>query len=63
MGIAFQIHDDILDFTQDSAMLGKPAFNDIKEGIVTAPLIYGLLDHRAKQNMEKFRTLNGIILS
>lgn len=63
LGIAFQIHDDILDFTQDSAMLGKPAFNDIKEGIVTAPLIYGLLDHRAKQNMEKFKTLNSIILS
>jgi heptaprenyl diphosphate synthase len=31
LGIAFQVHDDILDFTQDSAGLGKPAFNDIKE--------------------------------
>lgn len=63
LGIAFQIHDDILDFTQDSAMLGKPAFNDIKEGIVTAPLIYGLLDLKAKENIEKFKTLNNIILS
>ena len=31
LGIAFQIHDDILDFTQDEAQLGKPAFNDLKE--------------------------------
>lgn len=31
LGIAFQIHDDILDFTQDSIQLGKPAYNDIKE--------------------------------
>jgi len=46
LGIAFQIHDDILDFTQDSTQLGKPAFNDVKEGIITAPLIYGLLDFR-----------------
>jgi len=47
LGIAFQIHDDILDFTQDSEKLGKPAFNDMKEGIVTAPLIYSLLDFKS----------------
>jgi geranylgeranyl pyrophosphate synthase len=44
LGIAFQIHDDILDFTQSEAQLGKPAFNDLKEGIVTAPIIYALLE-------------------
>ena len=43
LGVAFQIHDDILDFTQSEAQLGKPAFNDLKEGIVTAPIIYALL--------------------
>jgi heptaprenyl diphosphate synthase len=43
LGIAFQIHDDILDFTQDESVLGKPSFNDVKEGIITAPLIYALL--------------------
>ena len=48
LGIAFQVHDDILDFTQDSAQLGKPAFNDVKEGIITAPLIYSLLEHKSK---------------
>ena len=44
MGIAFQVHDDILDYTQNSEQLGKPAFNDLKEGIVTAPLVYTLID-------------------
>ena len=44
LGVAFQIHDDILDFTQSEEQLGKPAFNDLKEGIVTAPIIYGLLE-------------------
>ena len=46
LGLAFQIHDDILDFTQDEAQLGKPAFNDLKEGIVTAPIIYALLQQQ-----------------
>lgn len=31
LGIAFQVHDDILDFTQSGETLGKPAFNDLKE--------------------------------
>ena len=47
LGIAFQIHDDILDFTQSGETLGKPAFNDLKEGIVTAPIIYALLEQQA----------------
>lgn len=38
-GIAFQIADDVLDFTQSSENLGKPAFNDLKSGLVTAPTI------------------------
>ena len=44
LGIAFQVHDDILDFTQSESQLGKPSFNDLKEGIVTAPIIYALLE-------------------
>ncbi len=40
LGLAFQIIDDILDITQDSAKLGKPALNDFKEGKTTLPYIY-----------------------
>jgi len=40
VGIAFQIRDDILDYTSRSAILGKPIANDIKEKKLTLPLIY-----------------------
>lgn len=55
LGIAFQIHDDILDFTQSEAQLGKPAFNDLKEGIVTAPIIYALLEQSAQDKTSGVR--------
>ncbi|MFY8161417.1 MAG: polyprenyl synthetase family protein [Candidatus Kapaibacteriota bacterium] len=40
VGIAFQIKDDILDYTSSTSLIGKPAGNDIIEGKVTLPLIY-----------------------
>ncbi len=45
LGIAFQIIDDILDYTQDQSTIGKPAGNDLRQGIVTLPLIYTLQDN------------------
>ncbi|CAI2371439.1 unnamed protein product [Moneuplotes crassus] len=47
-GIAFQIADDILDFTQSSEALGKPAFNDLKSGLVTAPTIFAFSESKSK---------------
>ena len=44
LGLAFQMIDDILDITQDSATLGKPAMLDFVEGKVTIP--YLLLHER-----------------
>lgn len=46
-GIAFQVADDILDFTQSSEALGKPAFNDLKSGIITAPTIFALSESKS----------------
>lgn len=40
IGMAFQIIDDILDYTGDEAIVGKTIGNDIKQGIYTLPLIY-----------------------
>lgn len=40
LGLAFQMVDDILDITQDSAKLGKPALHDFVEGKMTLPYIY-----------------------
>ena len=41
-GMAFQIRDDILDYTATEAELGKPAGSDIREKKMTLPLIYAL---------------------
>lgn len=42
LGVAFQIVDDILDVTQDTATLGKPAGSDEEEGKLTWPALFGL---------------------
>jgi octaprenyl-diphosphate synthase len=44
LGIAFQLTDDILDFTAHENVLGKPVGNDLREGKVTLPLVYALED-------------------
>jgi octaprenyl-diphosphate synthase len=41
-GLAFQLVDDLLDFTASSEQLGKPVLSDLKEGKVTLPLIFAL---------------------
>ena len=41
-GLAFQLVDDLLDFTASPQKLGKPVLSDLKEGKVTLPLIYAL---------------------
>jgi heptaprenyl diphosphate synthase len=42
LGMAFQITDDILDFTASQKELGKPVGSDLKQGIVTLPVIFAL---------------------
>jgi octaprenyl-diphosphate synthase len=44
IGIAFQLVDDVLDFTSTESALGKPVGSDLKEGKLTLPLIYLMRD-------------------
>jgi octaprenyl-diphosphate synthase len=51
-GLAFQLVDDLLDFTASAQQLGKPVLSDLKEGKVTLPLIYAMENgHRDAREM------------
>ena len=48
VGMAFQIVDDILDFTGTTEQLGKPAGSDLRQGNITIPALYAL--HHSKDS-------------
>ena len=52
LGHAFQIADDLLDYTADSAVTGKPTGLDLREHKVTLPLIYALRELSAPERAE-----------
>src|SRR5579872_1735421 len=49
LGMAFQLVDDVLDFTSRETTLGKPVGNDLREGKVTLPLVYALESATAEE--------------
>lgn len=51
VGMAFQMIDDVLDFTGNEKKLGKPAGSDLRQGNVTLPVVY-LLNHGKKEEKE-----------
>ncbi|XP_073056144.1 solanesyl diphosphate synthase 3, chloroplastic/mitochondrial-like isoform X2 [Primulina eburnea] len=52
LGLAFQLIDDVLDFTGTSSSLGKGSLSDIRHGIITAPILFA---------MEEFPELRTIV--
>lgn len=42
LGMAFQMIDDVLDFTADEGQLGKPPGSDLRQGLITLPTLYYL---------------------
>jgi heptaprenyl diphosphate synthase len=51
VGLAFQLSDDVMDFTSDQATLGKEPGVDIKEGVYTLPVIYALRDSVRREEL------------
>ncbi|MFE1244117.1 heptaprenyl diphosphate synthase component II [Fictibacillus sp. NPDC058756] len=45
VGMAFQITDDILDFTASEKQLGKPAGSDLKQGNITLPALFTICEY------------------
>lgn len=46
IGMAFQIVDDILDYSQTTQEIGKPVLEDVKQGVYSLPLICALDGHQ-----------------
>ena len=57
LGLAFQVIDDLLDFTSSEEKLGKPIGSDLREGKVTLPLIYLLPRCRPEEVEKVYRVL------
>lgn len=55
LGLAFQLIDDVLDYTGDSAQLGKNVGDDLAEGKPTLPLIHAM-QHANEQHAQIIRT-------
>lgn len=51
LGMAFQIIDDVLDFTGTEETLGKPAGSDLRQGTLTLPFFYYLRQHPLPQTV------------
>jgi octaprenyl-diphosphate synthase len=58
-GLAFQLVDDLLDFTASPEQLGKPVLSDLKEGKVTLPLIFALEAQATSANRGDGHEANG----
>jgi geranylgeranyl pyrophosphate synthase len=56
VGMAFQIVDDVLDFSSDAKTLGKPVASDLRIGLLTLPAIYYLESHPADERLKQFQS-------
>ncbi len=53
MGEAFQITDDVLDIVGDETQLGKPIAADLRQGLITLPVLYYLQKHPGDERIQE----------
>ncbi len=53
IGMAFQIIDDVFDFTSDQAQLGKPVGSDLRQGLITLPTLFFLENHPEDEDAQE----------
>jgi geranylgeranyl pyrophosphate synthase len=58
IGMAFQIVDDILDFTGEQSTIGKPVASDLRQGLITLPALYYLESHPDDADMKVILSSN-----
>lgn len=51
LGLAYQVKDDLLDFTGSCSQVGKPLQQDLRDGVVTLPVIHTLQYHPRRQEI------------
>lgn len=56
LGMAFQIVDDVLDFTGEEDALGKPVGSDLRQGIITLPVL-SYLERASEPGTERIRQI------
>ncbi len=57
LGIAFQIKDDIMDYTSKKFAIGKPVGNDLKEKKITLPLLYAFKQSERSKVKQIIKTI------
>lgn len=53
LGMAFQIRDDVLDFTQSAEVLGKPSGSDLINGHATLPVLYAMENEAVAERVRR----------
>ena len=58
LGMAFQITDDIMDYRETTETTGKPVGNDLREGLLTYPLLSIVNDNNKDRLLADIKALN-----
>lgn len=61
LGIAFQLIDDVLDFTSSTEDLGKDSLSDVKEGHLNGPVLFAIQELKIFKEEELYQRITSIL--